>query len=283
MRVAIAGASGLIGSSLIQFFHAEGHEVIPLKRNSSGLYEIPFEGADLVINLAGESVSQRWSTSVKKEIMDSRIETTKSLVKQALEAKNPPKVFLNASAIGFYGNREEQTVDETSVHGSGFLAEVAEAWEEALRPLDRSKIRHASLRFGIVLSTKGGALAKMLTPFKLGLGGKIGTGKQFMSWISLDDVLGAIHHVWMNESLKGPINMVSPFPVRNDEFTKTLAATLQRPAIFPMPAFAVKLLFGEMGEELLLSGAKVEPKKLLGSGYPFLYPKLEQALKNLLK
>lgn len=283
MRIAIAGASGLIGSSLIPFFHAEGHEVIPLKRNAAGIYEIPFEGADLVINLAGETVSQRWTGSVKKEILESRVETTKSLVKQVLEAKNPPTVFLNASAIGYYGNRDEQTVDESSSQGSGFLSEVVEAWEKELQPLERRKIRSASLRFGVVLSTKGGALGKMLTPFKLGLGGKIGSGKQFMSWISLDDVLGAIHHVWMNETLNGPINFVSPFPVRNEEFTQTLAKVLQRPAIFPMPAFAVKLLFGEMGEELLLSSAKVEPKKLLGSGYPFLYPKLEQALKNLLK
>lgn len=283
MKIAIAGASGLVGSSLIPFFHAEGHEVIPLKRDAKGLYELPFEGVDLVINLAGETVSQRWSDRVKKEILASRVDTTRSLVKQAMEAQHPPKVFLNASAIGFYGNREEQTIDESSSQGQGFLSEVVEAWEQALQPLDHTNIRSASLRFGIVLSTKGGALAKMLTPFKLGLGGKVGSGKQFMSWIALDDVLGAIHHVWLNEHLRGPINVVSPFPVRNEEFTETLAHLLQRPAILPMPAFAVKLLFGEMGEALLLSGAKVEPKKLLGSGYPFLYPKLEQALKNLLK
>lgn len=283
MKIAIAGASGLIGSSLIPFFHAEGHEVIPLKRNAAGDYELPFEGVDLVINLAGETVSQRWSERSKKEILSSRVNTTRALVKQAVEAQHPPKVFLNASAIGYYGNRDEQTVDESSTRGSGFLADVSESWEQELQPLDRAKIRRASLRFGIVLSTKGGALAKMLTPFKLGLGGRIGNGKQFMSWIALDDVLGAIHHVWMNETLSGPINFVSPFPVRNEEFTETLAQVLQRPAFLPMPEFAVKLLFGEMGQELLLSGAKVEPKKLLGSGYPFLYPKLEQALKNLLK
>jgi uncharacterized protein (TIGR01777 family) len=169
MKIAITGASGLIGSSLIPFFHAEGHEVIPLKRDSTGEYELPFEGVDLVINLAGETVSQRWSDRTKKEILSSRVNTTSALVKQAIEAPHPPKVFLNASAIGYYGNREEQTVDESSSRGSGFLADVSEAWEQALQPLDRAKIRRASLRFGIVLSTKGGALAKMLTPFKFEL------------------------------------------------------------------------------------------------------------------
>lgn len=282
MKIAIAGASGLIGSALVPFFQAEGHQVMILKRDGQGLYHVPFEKVDLLINLAGETVSQRWTDRAMAKIKDSRVDTTSHLVEEVLKSSNPPSVFLNASAIGYYGNRDEQTVDESSSQGSGFLSEVAAAWEKALIPLQGKAIRTATLRFGVVLSDKGGALARMLTPFKLCLGGKIGTGEQFMSWIALDDVIGAINHVWMNDSLQGPINFVAPHPVRNEEFTKTLASCLNRPALFPMPAFAVKLIFGQMGEELLLSSTKVEPRKLVESRYPFLYPKLDQALKSII-
>lgn len=282
MKIAIAGASGLVGSALLPFLTNSGHEVVALKRGADNLYSLGLNQPEVLINLSGENIASRWSESKKQKIRDSRILTTKGLVKAVVESKTPPKLFLNASAIGFYGNRGEVTVDESSKRGEGFLADVVKEWEDAVEPAKKVGIRSVSMRFGAILSPQGGALGKMLLPFRLGLGGPIGAGKQFMSWIAIEDVLGAILHLINEKSLSGPVNIVAPHPERNEDFTSTLAKVLHRPAVLPMPEFAVKLLFGQMGEEVLLGGAKVEPKKLLDSGYPFLYPDLASALTHLL-
>lgn len=282
MKIAIAGASGLVGTALVPFLEKGGHEVVCLKRGSDQLYHLNGSTPDVVINLSGENIASRWTEEKKKRIRESRIQTTETLAREAASSKSPPKIFINASAIGIYGDRGEVTLDESSQRGSGFLSDVVVDWEKALKPAKDAQIRTIAMRFGVILSKEGGALAKMLTPFKLGLGGPVGSGKQFMSWISIDDILGAIHHVITDGRLEGAVNFVAPHPERNGEFAKTLGAVLSRPAIVPMPEWSVKLLFGEMGKELLLSGAKVEPKKLLESGYPFLYPDLKDALEKIL-
>ena len=198
-------------------------------------------------------------------------------------AKEKPSVFVCGSAIGYYGNRGDELLSEESAPGAGFLAQTCHEWEEATMPAVQADIRTAHLRTGIVLSPNGGALGAMLTPFKLGLGGRVGDGQQWMSWIDVQDMVGAIHHILKNDLLQGPVNMVAPRPVRNEEFVKTLASVLSRPAILPMPAFAVKAVFGEMGEELLLSSQRVEPGKLISSGYPFRYRDLRKSLEGMLK
>jgi hypothetical protein len=236
-----------------------------------------------VIHLAGETIMGRWSTAKKKKIMDSRVIGTMNLSQALAQAEEKPKVFISGSAIGYYGDRGDEALTEMSAPGTGFLAEVAEKWEEATTPAVQADIRTAHIRTGIVLSTQGGALAAMLLPFKLGLGGRVGSGQQWMSWIDVQDMVGAIHHILKNDLIQGAVNLVAPRPVRNAEFAKTLASVLSRPAIFPMPGFAVKAIFGEMGETLLLGGQKVEPGKLISSGYPFRSRDLRASLQGLLK
>jgi len=240
-------------------------------------------GFDAVIHLAGETIFGRWTAAKKRRILDSRVNGTLNLAQALARAEEKPKVFISGSAIGYYGNRGDEALSEESAAGTGFLAEVAEKWEEATTPAVQADIRTAHLRTGIVLSTRGGALKAMLLPFKLGVGGRTGNGRQWMSWIDIQDMVGAIHHILKNDLIQGPVNMVAPKPVRNAEFAATLANVLSRPAILPMPAFAVKALFGEMGEALLLSGQKVEPAKLIASGYPFRYGELRASLEGLLK
>ena len=240
-------------------------------------------GFDAVIHLAGESIFGRWTAAKKSKIRDSRVAGTLNLASALAQAEEKPKVFVCGSAIGYYGNRGDEVVSEESPPGTGFLAEVCQEWEEATTPAVQADIRTAHIRTGIVLSPKGGALGAMLLPFKLGLGGRTGDGRQWMSWIDVRDMVGAIHHILKNDLLQGPVNMVAPKPVTNAEFSKTLASVLSRPAIFPMPAFAVKAVFGEMGEELLLSSEKVEPGKLISSGYPFRYRELRGSLEALLR
>jgi uncharacterized protein (TIGR01777 family) len=240
-------------------------------------------GFDAVIHLAGESIFGRWTASKKAKIRRSRVAGTSNLAQALAQAEEKPKVFVCGSAIGYYGNRGDEPLSEESAPGTGFLAEVCQEWEEATTPAVQADIRTAHLRTGVVLSAKGGALGAMLLPFKLGLGGRIGDGRQWMSWIDIRDMVGAIHHVLKNDLIQGPVNMVAPKPVTNAEFARTLASVLSRPAIFPMPAFAAKLIFGEMGEELLLGSQKVEPGKLISSGYPFRYRELRVSLEGLLK
>jgi uncharacterized protein (TIGR01777 family) len=241
------------------------------------------EGLDAVVHLAGESIaSGRWTAEKKARIRNSRVQGTQVLCEAFGQLARPPQVLVSASAIGYYGDRGTTVLREESRPGSDFLAEVCRAWEAATAPAVQRGIRVVLLRFGVVLSANGGALAKMLLPFKLGLGGVIGSGQQYMSWIALDDVIGAIQHALSTESLHGPANAVAPHPVTNREFTKTLGRVLRRPTLVPLPAFAARLAFGEMADALLLASQRVEPGRLLQSGYVFRYPELENALRHLL-
>src|SRR5580700_5318175 len=293
-RILVSGVSGPIGAALLPSLLTNGCSIVRLVRGPSKADDqiswdpaVPLapqtvSGFDAVIHLAGESIIGRWTDAKKAKIRDTRIVGTFNLASALAQAEDRPKVFVCGSAIGYYGNRGDEVLREQSAPGTGFLAEVCQDWEEATTPAVQADIRTAHLRTGIVLSPKGGALGAMLMPFKLGLGGRTGNGQQWMSWIDVQDMVGAIHHILKNDLIQGPVNMVAPKPVRNAEFAKTLAVVLSRPAIFPVPAFAAKAVFGEMGEELLLAGQKVEPGKLISSGYPFRYRELKASLERLL-
>lgn len=296
MKILVAGASGLIGSALVDQLRTEQHQVIKLVRSpgelrpdeifwdpSKGIINAALlEGFDAVVNLSGESIAAgRWTPERKKRILDSRVKSTRLLSETIAALSKPPKVLINASAIGYYGNREHGLITEASQKGTGFLSSVCAHWEAATRAADAAGIRVVHLRTGIVLSTKGGALAKMLPVFRWGLGGKLGSGKQMMSWIDLDDLVQVIIFS-LDHPLKGPINAVSPQAVNNQKFTEILGRILRRPTIFSVPAFAIRTLLGEMGEELLLTGAHVVPRRLEESGFTFRYPSLEPALRHLL-
>ena len=294
MKILVTGASGTVGSALVPFLTTGGHSVTRLVRAEPKPEEVRWdpaagqidkaglEGHDAVVHLAGESIAGRWTATKKKKIRDSRVQGTRLLAEALSGLARPPKVLVCASALGYYGNRGEEKLREDSGAGSGFLAEVCQQWEAAAEPARQKGIRVANLRIGIILSSVGGALVQMLLPFKLGVGGKIGSGQQYWSWVAVDDVAGAIHHALTTESLHGPVNTVAPKPVTNLEFTKTLGRVLGRPTIFPMPAFVARLALGEMADELLLSSARLEPGRLLASGYKFRYPELEGALRYLL-
>jgi hypothetical protein len=241
------------------------------------------EGLDAIVHLAGEPIaSGRWNAIKKARIRDSRVQGTRLLCDALSHVSRPPAALICASAIGYYGDRGDEVLTESSSNGTGFLAEVCRDWEVATEPARQKGIRVVNTRFGVILSTGGGALAKMLTPFKMGVGGIIGSGRQYMSCISIDDCVGAIVHALNTNSLSGPVNVVGPAPVTNRVFTKTLGKILERPTIFPMPAFAARLAFGEMADELLLGSQRVEPKKLLESGYSFRQGDLETALRHVL-
>jgi hypothetical protein len=240
-------------------------------------------GFDAAIHLAGESIVGRWTPAKKRRILESRTQGTGHLAEAAANATPPPRVFISASAVGFYGNRGDEILREDSGSGEGFAAEICRQWEAAAQPAAKAGIRTAQMRFGVVMSADGGALPKMLTPFRLGLGGRMGNGRQWWPWVSVHDVVGAIQHVLNHESLSGPVNTVAPNPVSNAEFTRILASVLRRPALFPMPAFAVRIIFGEMGEELFLGSQRVAPAKLLASGYQFQHPDLKHALQEILR
>ena len=246
--------------------------------------EAEWENFDALINLAGDNIAKgRWTEKKKKSILESRINSTRSLVRAMLRMKHPPQVFISASAVGYYGSRGDTILTEESSNGTGFLAHVCEEWENAAMPITSKNVRLVFTRFGMVLSTKGSGLASMLTPFKLGFGGVIGTGKQYMSWVALEEVLGVIYHILTTESLSGPVNVVSPNPVSNATFTKTLGKVLSRPTIFSMPTAIARMAFGEMADELLLSSQRASCAKLLHSGYQFCQPDLELTLRQILR
>ena len=298
-RVLISGASGLIGAALTAPIEAQGVQVVRLVRRDNktsaeiawdpmaeqagaGLPASLVSGFDAVVHLAGESIAGRWTEGKKKTIRESRVRGTRTLATALARAESKPKVFVCASAIGFYGDRGEEVLTEESTPGQGFLPEVCREWEEASRIAAEAGIRTVNLRTGLVLSAKGGALGKMLTPFKLGLGGRIGSGKQWWSWIQIEDLVGGIQHAIATEAVAGPVNIVAPNAVRNAEFTKVLASVLGRPAIFPVPGFALGLAFGKMAaEELFLASQHVEPAKLEASGYRFQFGELRGALESL--
>jgi uncharacterized protein (TIGR01777 family) len=297
MNIIITGSSGLVGSSLIPFLMAGGHSVTRLVRSvpkvgkaevqwdpSSGLVNPSrLEGFDAAIHLAGENIgARRWTDSQKAKIRNSRVQGTQHLCEALAKLNRPPKVLIAASAIGFYGDRKTEMLNEECASGSGFLAEICREWEAATAPALEKGIRVVNLRIGMILSGTGGALKRMLLPFQLGLGGRIGSGRQFMSWIAIDDLQAVIVHSLRTETLRGPINAVSPNPVTNAEFTKSLGRALSRPAVFPVPAFAVRLAFGEMANDLLLNSTRVTPRRLLDAGFEFQYPELEDALWHLL-
>jgi len=297
VRILLSGSHGLVGTAIIKSLEAEGHEIFRLVRYaprsetevewSPDRYSIALamiEGFDAVVNLAGESIAEgRWTDEKKRRIRESRVKGTKLLGDALANLTSRPKTFICASAIGYYGNRRDETLTESSAPGDDFLAEVCVEWEKATALATEKGIRVVNARFGVILDAHGGALAKMLPPFRMGIGGKIGSGKQWMSWIALDDVVGALKFALANETLSGPVNFVAPNPVRNSEFTKALGKALSRPTLFPIPAFGVRLLFGEMGEALLLGGQRVEPERLKSSGYQFQYSQLESALRGVLQ
>jgi uncharacterized protein (TIGR01777 family) len=294
MNVLISGATGLIGSSLSEELSRGGHRVTRLTRSPKGPGDLRWdpdagtidgslEGHDAVVHLAGESIAEgRWTPEKKRRIMESRRKGTRLLAESIAALPTPPEVLVSASAVGYYGDRGNEVLREESSPGSDFLAEVCKAWEAAADPAREAGIRVVHPRFGIVLSPKGGALGTTLPIFKLGGGGKIGSARQWWSWVALDDVVGAIVHGLTNDSVEGPVNVGSPHPLPNAEYSKVLGKVLNRPTFFTVPAPAIRIAIGEMADALLLASQRMQPAKLQRTGYAFRYPELEGALRHLL-
>ncbi|HEX5426374.1 MAG TPA: TIGR01777 family oxidoreductase [Candidatus Acidoferrales bacterium] len=297
MRILISGASGLVGTAVASALRADGHEVIRFVRprgtcspgdvrwdpaaefvDAEGM-----EGAEAIVHLAGAGIGDsRWSETRKKTLRESRVNSTRTLVEAVARLRRKPRILLAASAVGYYGDRGDDVLNESSSNGEGFLAALARDWElESLRAQSIG-LRVVLLRFGMILSAEGGVLPRMTTPFKLGLGGRLGNGRQWVAWIALEDAIGVIRAALVDDALSGPVNVVSPAPVRNAEFTQALAGALHRPAIFSIPVFALRLAFGEMAMELLLASQRVEPAALIEKRYAFRLPGLEDALRSML-
>jgi uncharacterized protein (TIGR01777 family) len=302
MKVIVTGSTGLVGGALVRSLLADGHEVTRLVRGDAQGFRAPgtaavhwnpdsgaidakeLEGHDGAVHLAGESIADgRWDDEKKRRILESRVKGTRLLAETLAGLERRPKVLVSASATGFYGNRGAEVLREESASGDDFLSEVCREWEKATLAASRAGIRVVHVRIGVVLSADGGALPKMLTPFKLGLGGRVGSGRQYMSWITLEDLVGVIKRALTDESLRGPVNAVAPNAVTNEEFTKAVGHALGRPTFLSMPAFAARLAFGEMADALLLSGSRVEPARLAEAGYEFKHPDIEGALRHVLK
>jgi hypothetical protein len=296
MNILVTGASGLVGRALTPVLAAGGHRVTCLVRfksrpGSSLVYWDPvageidgpeMEGTEAVVHLAGEPINGRWNAPKKRAIRDSRVNSTRLLCGALAKLSHRPRVLVAASASGYYGDRGDQVLGEESGAGAAFLSDVCRKWEEATQPAVAQGIRVVNLRIGFVLSPAGGGLAKMLPAFKLGVGGKIGSGRQYLSWIAIDDLVQIVLFSLTTETLRGPANAAAPHPVTNSEFTRTLGRVLRRPTFFAVPAFGIRLAFGEMGEALLLSSARLEPARLLEAGYQFRFPELEGALRHVL-
>ena len=287
MKVLVTGSHGLIGSYIVPSLAAQGHQVVRLARTQTSpnqLFWDPvagkiekslLEGFDAVLHLAGENIATgSWTAAKKAKIRASRVEGTMFLCQTLAGLETPPEVLISASAIGYYGDRGDEVLTEDSPSGEGFLAEVCREWEASTQVAQRKGIRTAILRIGAVLSPQGGALSKMLPPFQMGAGGRLGSGKQYMSWIALEDLAGIAQHVLEHKELSGPINAVAPYPVMNEQFTAALGTSLHRPTIFPVPRMVAHLVLGEMADEVLFASARVLPEKLLASGYSFSQPDL---------
>ena len=297
MKILVSGSHGLVGKALLKSLTTDGHEVVRLVRHqpSVGEGEIRWdpsegridaahlEGFSVVVHLAGESIAGgRWTNGKKRAILESRVKGTSLLSESLARLSQPPSLFLSASAIGYYGDRGDELLTEQSAPGNDFLAKVCIEWEGATSPAIEKGIRTVHTRFGIILDDEGGALAKMLMPFRMGIGGRVGSGRQWMSWIALDDVIHGLKFLMGDTSTHGPVNFVAPNPVTNAEFTKTLGRVLSRPTILPIPEFGVRLAFGEMGDALLLSGQRVESRVLKSKGFEFRWNTLEAALRDIL-
>ena len=295
-RIAIAGASGFVGSALAKHLESMGHAVIRVGRRENPkhgnikwdpdngvLDPAGLAGVRIVINLCGENIGQRWTPEVRKKIVDSRVRSTDLLARTIAQVDPHPRVLVNMSAIGYYGDRGDEEVDEDSTPGHGFLAELVRAWESAADPAREAGIRVVHPRAALVLHPSGGLLGKLLPIFRLGIGGPIGSGRQYLPWISRTDAIRALSWASLHESLSGPLIVASPTPARNSEFARALGRALRRPAFAPVPAFAVRMLFGEMGDETVLAGQKAVPQHLIDSGFQFDHPTLDQALAYELK
>ena len=288
-RIAITGASGFIGSALGRFLTTDGHAVVRIGRGEGSdarwdpsrgqLDESALDGVDAVVHLAGATIAKRWTPERKREIRESRVQGTRLIAERCARMSHPPEVLVSGSAIGIYGSRGDEWLDERSAGGDDFLAGVSREWEEATAPAREAGIRVVLLRTGIVLHPAGGALAKMLLPFQLGAGGWLGNGRQWMSWISRTDLIGAIHHALQSPAIAGPMNATAPEPVTNRTFTATLARVLRRPALVPVPAFALRLLLGEMADGTVLASQRVRPAVLEGAGFRFQHLSLASALR----
>ena len=297
MDVLVSGSTGLIGTALVPALEERGHRVVRLVRSGGGgsdtvrwdpsagtIESGKLEGIEAVVHLAGEGIADgRWTAEKKDRILKSRTQGTRLLAEAIAGLRTPPRVMVSTSAIGYYGDRGNELLSETSAPGDLFLSEVCVKWEAAAEPARQAGIRVVHPRIGIVLTTKGGALKQTLLIFKLGLGGKIGSGRQYWSWVSIDDVVGSVVHAIDDDSLGGPVNVVAPDPPTNAEYTKVLGRVLNRPTLFPLPAPAAKLVLGEVADELLLPSARVEPVRLKETGYGFRHPDLEGAFRHLLK
>jgi uncharacterized protein (TIGR01777 family) len=294
MKIAISGASGLIGSALVSAFESDGQDVVRLVRGGARspgevawdpaagtIDESALEGVEAIVNLSGSTIGKRWTESRRREILESRVKATELLARTAAALEPSPAVLVTAGGIGIYGDRGDEILTEESNLGTGFLADVAKAHEAAADSAREAGVRVVGLRQGIVLSKDGGALQKMLTPFKLGLGGRVGSGKQWWSWVSLDDVVAAYRFVLAGD-LAGGVNLTSPNPATSAQFTKALGKVLGRPTVFPLPEIAVKTLFGKMGEGTLLEGQRALPSRLLDAGFEFAHPEIEDALRAAL-
>lgn len=296
MNVLISGATGFVGSALYVKYKKQGHNVKTLSRKgwdemggsiqwnpmTGEINKDALEGLDAVVHLAGENIaSERWTEQKKKRLLESRVQGTTLLAQTLASLKTPPRVFVSASAIGFYGNRAQERLDENSPPSGDFLSQVCQQWEKAALIVKEKDIRLVTLRFGMILGKNGGALKKMLLPFKLGFGGVFGRGKQIMSWIALDDVLGIIDFA-INNNIEGVFNAVAPTPVSNKEFTEVLGRILCRPTFMAVPAAGARLLMGEMADALLLSSTNADSSKLVKAGYVFMAPEIQQALRSIL-
>ena len=295
MKILVTGSSGLIGTALCRRLERDGHEVVRLVRRQTArgevrwdpaageLEQVALKGMEAVVHLGGANIAaRRWTARVKDELRQSRVQPTELLATRLAELDAPPPVLISASAIGIYGDRGDEVLDEKSGPGAGFLAELGTAWEGASAVASEAGIRVVHARLGVVISREGGALAKMLLPFRWGLGGQVGTGRQYVSWIGLEDAVAALIYAVENDALRGPVNLTAPQPVTNAELTRTLGRVLRRPTLLPLPAWVAKLLLGELAEEGLLASQRVRPTRLLEAGFEFAYPELEGALRRAL-